>query len=219
MLYTVSLLLFLFLLRQHLTIITVCGRSMEPTLFAGDRVLLLRLRPRRLLRPRQLVVCRYAPDMSTNVSPGNKQVVSASISGKLPRYIKTTTGQPYYIKRLWGLGGDRVVLPAQDVPTHHNRQTGAFPEQDEAGNFVWHIPALLKGTTLLTATTPPVGGQSPWTRSLVSSCLNYHAAPNQLTPQVAIPLLPLNYRRNNETAAFHPGNSAIVFDSLKVYHP
>jgi signal peptidase I len=114
---------------------------MEPTLFAGDRVLLLRLRPRRLLRPRQLVVCRYAPDMSTNVSPGNKQVVSASISGKLPRYIKTTTGQPYYIKRLWGLGGDRVVLPAQDVPTHHNRQTGAFPEQDEAGNFVWHIPS------------------------------------------------------------------------------
>lgn len=140
MLYITGLLLFLLLLRQQLTIITVYGRSMEPTLFAGDRVLLLRLRPRRLLRPRQLVVCRYVPDMSANVPPGNKQVVSPSISGKPPRYVQRTTRQTYYIKRLWGLGGDRVILPAQDVPTHHGRQAGALPEQDDAGNFVWQVP-------------------------------------------------------------------------------
>jgi signal peptidase I len=44
------LLLFLFLLRRCLVIITVYGRSMEPTLVAGDRVLLLRFWSCRLLR-------------------------------------------------------------------------------------------------------------------------------------------------------------------------
>jgi signal peptidase I len=140
MFYFISLLLFVFLLRRSLTIITVYGRSMEPTLFAGDRVLLLRLRLRRLLRPRQLVVCRYSPNVSTNVSLGNKQVVSGVVSEKPVRYVQRTTRQTYYIKRLWGLGGDRVVLPAQDVPIHHNRQVGAIPEQDDAGNFIWQVP-------------------------------------------------------------------------------
>jgi len=141
MLYITGLLLFLFLLRRYLAIITVYGRSMEPTLFAGDRVLLLRFRLRRLLQPEQLVVCHYAPDMSTNILPDNKQVASSAISGKPARYVKTTTRQTYYIKRLWGLGGDRVVLPAHAVPAHQERQAGAIPEQDEAGNFVWQVPS------------------------------------------------------------------------------
>lgn len=60
MLYIASLLLFLFLLRRSLTVTTVYGRSMEPTLFPGDR----------------------------------------------------------------------VILPAHDVPAHHERQAGALPEQN-----------------------------------------------------------------------------------------
>jgi signal peptidase I len=139
--YVVAGLLLLFLLlRLYLVIITVHGRSMEPTLFAGDRVLLLRLRLRRLLQPGQLVVCHYAPDISTKISPGNKQVASSAISGKPARYVQATTRQTYYIKRLWALGGDRVVLPAQAAPAHRERQAGDRPEQDDAGNFVWQIP-------------------------------------------------------------------------------
>jgi signal peptidase I len=57
--YFALLLAFLVFLRQYLAIITVYGRRMEPTLFPGDRVLLLRLRLRRLLQPGQLVVCQY----------------------------------------------------------------------------------------------------------------------------------------------------------------
>jgi signal peptidase I len=135
-----GLLLLLFLLRRYLVIIIVHGCSMEPTLIAGDRVLLLRLRLRRLLQPGRLVVCQYAQDISVNVSPGNQQVAASAISGKPAKYIKTTKRQIYYIKRLWGLGGDRVVLPAQDVPAHQGRQSGALPEQDESGNFVWQVP-------------------------------------------------------------------------------
>jgi signal peptidase I len=134
------LFLLLFLLRRCLVIIIVQGCSMEPTLFAGDRVLLLRLWLRRLLQPGQIVVCQYAQDIFTNASPGNKQVATGAVSGKTARYVATTTRQPYYIKRLWGLGGDQVVLPAQDVPAHQGRQSGALPEQDEAGNFIWQIP-------------------------------------------------------------------------------
>lgn len=142
MLYIAGLLLFLYLLRRYLVIITVYGRSMEPTLFAGDRVLLLRLRLRRLLQPGQLVVYQYAQDMSTNMSQSNKQVASGAASGKPARYVKTTTRTTYYIKRLWGLGGDRVVLPAHDVPApaHRERQARALPERDDAGNFVWQVP-------------------------------------------------------------------------------
>jgi signal peptidase I len=140
MLYITGLLLFLFLLRRSLTIITVYGRSMEPTLFTGDRVLLLRVRLRRLLQPGQLVVCQYSGDTFINLLQSSRQIVSGAISEKPPRYVKTTTRQTCYIKRLWGLGGDRVILPAQDVPAHQGRQAGERPEQDEAGNFVWQVP-------------------------------------------------------------------------------
>jgi len=58
MLYAASLLLFVFLLRRYLTIITVYGRSLEPTLFAGDHVLRLRLWTRRLLRQGQWDILR-----------------------------------------------------------------------------------------------------------------------------------------------------------------
>ena len=49
-------------LRRRLVTVTVSGRSMEPTLRHGDRVLVLRTR---LVRPGQLVVLAAAPPMET----------------------------------------------------------------------------------------------------------------------------------------------------------
>jgi hypothetical protein len=81
MFYFISLLLFVFLLRRSLTIITFHGRNMEPTLFVGDRVLRLRLRLRRLLQPGQLVVCQYP---HINYHSGLDQWPIAALTGCKP---------------------------------------------------------------------------------------------------------------------------------------
>jgi signal peptidase I len=57
LLYLAIILLLWLAMRRTFTIITVNGQSMEPTLFAGGRVLRLRLRLRQLLQPGQFVVC------------------------------------------------------------------------------------------------------------------------------------------------------------------
>jgi signal peptidase I len=140
LLYVTALLLVVLLLRRGFTVITVFGRSMEPTFVNGDRVLLLRFWLQRWLRRGQLVVCQDP----TAASLSQRQVNEPSDGSVRPapeKYVVVTHRRNYYIiKRLWGLGGDRVVVPAQDVPT----PAAANKEdrrRDAAGNFVWQVPA------------------------------------------------------------------------------
>jgi signal peptidase I len=145
----VALFILLFLLRRFLVIITVCGRSMEPTLTDGDRVLLLR--SRLFLRRKQIVVCR-SPDLpSARQMEENGEQIRGLVTDKVARYFRPSGKQPYYIKRLWGLGGDRIEMPFAEVTARARPQTISSPEQDDKGNFIWQIPAgycFVKGDSI-----------------------------------------------------------------------
>lgn len=130
--------LLLLLLRRFLVIVTVQGRSMEPTLFSGDRVLLLRLRCQWVFQQGQLVVCQYARDMPTNILK-NKQAVNGLAPRQREKWVEMATRQTYYIKRLWGLGGAQVVIPALDLPMHPSQKYESL-DRDSVGNFVWQVP-------------------------------------------------------------------------------
>jgi signal peptidase I len=141
MYYIASLLLLLFLLQRCLAIITVYGRSMEPTLGEGDRVLLLRCWSRRLLRCGQLIVCQYPQVVPADKLPNDEQYVNSFVTKKTRRYWGMAARQrTYFIKRLWGLDGGQVVIPTQDVPNRTWPDNIISPEQDDAGNFVWQVP-------------------------------------------------------------------------------
>lgn len=125
-----ALLLLWLILRRSFIVITVNGQSMEPTLIGGDRVLLLRLWPHRWLHQRQIVVCQYLTESKLNTFQSSKSTICHLVTRKCKRY--------YYIKRLLGTGGDRVVISTQNAPDWllHNRTI----ERDSIGNFVWQVP-------------------------------------------------------------------------------
>lgn len=139
MYFLFTALLLLYILRRFLVVITVLGRSMEPALFSGDRVLLVRLRFQWILQQGQLVVCKYTGDIPTDILESNKQAVNELTSGRREKQVNVTVKQTYYIKRLWGLGGDQVVIPALDLPAPSGQKYKSL-EWDAAVNFVWQVP-------------------------------------------------------------------------------
>jgi signal peptidase I len=138
MLYLFLALVFLlFLLRRCLVIITVHGHSMHPTLVDGDRVLSCRCMLRWLLRRGKLVVCQ-----NPQTSLGNRLLWNAWVTnnGGFQFMNEPATKKALYIKRLWGLAGENIVIPAQDVPSRSWPNTVMAPQQDDTGNFVWQVP-------------------------------------------------------------------------------
>lgn len=102
------------LVRSLLLIITIHGRSMQPTLDPGDRALVLRRWPTRWLRHNQLVVLSYPP------------IEACSQSSRL------------FIKRLTNLSGEIVVTHLADLPdVWQKRQEHLY---DKMGQRVWTVP-------------------------------------------------------------------------------
>ncbi len=126
---TILLLLWL-VLRRSFIVITVNGESMEPTLIGGDRVLLLRFWPHRWLRQGQIIVCQYLTESELNTFQSSKPTICHLVTRKCKSY--------YYIKRLLGTGGERVIIPPQNAPNWllHNHTI----KRDSIGNFIWQVP-------------------------------------------------------------------------------
>jgi signal peptidase I len=140
----ITLPILLFSLRYFLVIIIVQGRSMEPTLFSGDRVLLLRCRTQWLLRRGQIVVYQSPSNSLANSLPTARKRLwtgNSTINRQQTERLCAVPRQNYYIKRLLGLEGDQVVLQAQDMPYYAEYQEGNIShKQDTNGNFAWHVP-------------------------------------------------------------------------------
>jgi signal peptidase I len=80
-------------LRRRVVLIDVDGRSMQPTLFAGDRVLVVR-RPLRRIRAGDIVVVE---------NPVHHQTLGAATRGS-----RSLAGQAWMIKRAVAVPGDPV---------------------------------------------------------------------------------------------------------------
>lgn len=105
--------------RLTLSIITVQGHSMFPTLLPNDRILVLRHYPSPLFRRGQIVV----GDL--------KKVLDEPVAYAELRAEK-------FIKRLVGLPGDKIVVHIAEL--HEEIQNSLRSRCDVDGNLVWHIP-------------------------------------------------------------------------------
>jgi signal peptidase I len=134
----IILVLLLLLIRRSLAIVTVQGRSMEPALAGGDRVLILRLWPHWFLRYGQVIVCNapsyYAVNKLTKNNTAVKKVSSSYGTGN------EAAEQPYYIKRVWGLKGAQIFIPqknVRDLPLNNSEMI----KHNTAGNLVCQVPS------------------------------------------------------------------------------
>ncbi len=105
-------------IRFGLLVVTVEGQSMYPALQHGDRVLALRMLPRRLLRKGQIVV--ISPWLESNYSR------------------KLSPGTETFIKRVVGVGGETLVTSIADLQERFH--SGHLPAHDSQGLRTWHIP-------------------------------------------------------------------------------
>jgi len=121
----------LVLIRMFLTVTTVHGVSMMPTLMPGDRLLVLRHWPVRWLRVDQIVT-GYAPLEASRPTNGR------------PR------PEPLFIKRLIGLPGADVTINISEIAQGMRELCSA--ECDGDGYMSWHIPhgrCFVKGDATL----------------------------------------------------------------------
>ena len=107
--------LFVAAVRGLCLVVTVRGRSMEPALSSGDRVLVLRRWPAGWLRRGQIVIVRPR-------RPGLPPAPNASAC----------------IKRVAGLPGDVLTTSIADVPA--DQRPGLPWAHDERGERTWRIP-------------------------------------------------------------------------------
>lgn len=100
------------LLRNWLTLVTVFGDSMYPTLQEGDRLLVLRSRSPHSFKVGQLIVAH-------------------------PPY-EGKWREKLYIKHLAGLPGDKVTISVAELnPQIH---FAVAQHEDKDGNRTWHVP-------------------------------------------------------------------------------
>ncbi|MEU3454360.1 S26 family signal peptidase [Micromonospora sp. NPDC006766] len=120
--------------RRHLLLVSVVGRSMEPTLRAGDRVLARRV-PLSRIRPGDVVVV-VAPAAMTAGQPGDGE------PGLLIKRAHAVPGEPVPVDRvpLLRQRRERVVPPGQlvvlgDNPpfSYDSRECGYISEPDVLG--------------------------------------------------------------------------------------
>lgn len=126
--FLVFLLLFIFIfIRCFILITTVQGMSMSPTLFPGDRLIVLRYWPGRWLRKGQVVV-------------GDLKKVLIKISGsKDETFLRSILGDSdKFVKRVIGLPGDTVVIHRSEI--NKEIQTILEMEFNIDNNLVWEIP-------------------------------------------------------------------------------
>ncbi|MFG1882949.1 S26 family signal peptidase [Micromonospora sp. NPDC049102] len=130
--------------RRHLLLVAVVGRSMEPTLRSGDRVLARRL-PLARVRPGDVVVV-VAPAAMTAGHPARPD---AAGPGLLIKRAYAVPGDPVPVDRvpLLGGGGEQVVPAGRlvvlgDNPSHSydSRECGYIPEPDVLGVLVRQRP-------------------------------------------------------------------------------
>ncbi|MFG2103902.1 S26 family signal peptidase [Micromonospora echinaurantiaca] len=126
--------------RRHLLLVSVVGRSMEPTLRAGDRVLARRV-PVERVRPGDVVVVA-APAAMTAGHPGRPGDAGP---GLLIKRAYAVPGDPVPVDRVPLLrgGADPVVPPGRlvvlgDNPPHSydSRECGYIPAADLLGVVV-----------------------------------------------------------------------------------
>lgn len=144
MVYLAGLLLFLFLLRRCLAIITVHGRSMEPTLVNGDRVLLLRFGFRYWLRTGQIVVCQYpAQDnyIKRLLSLGGDCVVlpaQAVSYGPLPN--GTVSERDAAGNFVWQVPSGHCFVKGDAASSYDSTSWGPIPLDDLTGIVLLKLP-------------------------------------------------------------------------------
>ncbi|WP_238648729.1 S26 family signal peptidase [Micromonospora cabrerizensis] len=124
--------------RRHLLLVAVVGRSMEPTLRSGDRVLARRV-PLARVRPGDVVVV-VAPAGMTAGRPARPDVPGAP--GLLIKRAYAVPGDPVPVDRvpLLRQSGERVVPAGRlvvlgDNPSqsYDSRECGYIPEPDVLG--------------------------------------------------------------------------------------
>ncbi len=117
--FLVLLFTFVFVARITLSIITVQGHSMFPTLYPNDRLLVLHHCPSPWFRRGQIVI-------------GDLRKVLDEPS----MYAELSAEK--FIKRLVGLPGDIVTIHIAEL--HDELQNSLQSKCDVDGNLVWHIP-------------------------------------------------------------------------------
>ncbi|MGC4875462.1 S26 family signal peptidase [Micromonospora sp. DT43] len=124
--------------RRHLLRVAVVGRSMEPTLRSGDRVLARRV-PLARVRPGDVVVV-VAPARMTAGRPTSPDAVDNP--GLLIKRAYAVPGDPVPVDRvpLLRQGGERnvpagrlVVLGDNPPQSYDSRECGYIPESDVLG--------------------------------------------------------------------------------------
>jgi signal peptidase I len=127
--------------RRHLLLVAVVGRSMEPTLRSGDRVLARRV-PLARVRPGDVVVV-MAPATMTAGRPTRPD--AAGTPGLLIKRAYAVPGDPVPVDRvpLLRQGGERnvpagrlVVLGDNPSQSYDSRECGYIPEPDLLGVVV-----------------------------------------------------------------------------------
>lgn len=112
------------IIRTFLTVATVWGNSMYPTLEHGDRLLALRPWPSQWLRTGQIVIGRTSQGILGEKTP--------------------------FVKRLIGLPGDHVMIHISEL--HEIMHPSLQGKIDANGNLSWYIPSgycFVKGDALL----------------------------------------------------------------------
>lgn len=123
-----SIVFLVILARTFFFLVDVQGKSMQPTLQHGDKMLALRFFPARWLRKEQIVVLRFRAEEDLGIRSQYAQL---------------------YIKRLVGLPNETVSFPVYELPPH--LQERKIEEQNSQAWRVWHIPpghGFFKGDSL-----------------------------------------------------------------------
>ncbi|MBD3886239.1 hypothetical protein IFO70_31585 [Phormidium tenue FACHB-886] len=151
-----------FILRWGLTIVTVDGDSMAPTLTSGDRLLIFNLYPNLWLSKGQIVVGRFSempldavlfadtPDLADPSFPSDFAIDAIDLLPTEPDPVFLAdleeiemacdgSTSSKFIKRITGLPGDTVSIPLSTLP--ETLQPMLCNRSDQNGNLVWHIPA------------------------------------------------------------------------------
>ncbi|KAA3647362.1 MAG: signal peptidase I [Chloroflexi bacterium] len=117
-------------IRNSFYIVVVNGVSMSPTLECGDRVLVFRYWPKKLVRPGQIVVVQrptYILDANDTINLQNTPI----------------------IKRVLGTAGDTITTYFYDLPfPERSNQIAAY---DDEGKRVWKVPTghiFIKGDSI-----------------------------------------------------------------------